>query len=159
MARRLNRCARAPTARWSWRESNPRPNKEHVRFLHAYPGLDFRPMARPEPPTTGLSAIVSPLSRSRRGLSSIFLHRCVRTPRRAGNGAMSRFSTLCRNRLIYCTSIKQRERKKFRQLLFRLRDYRAAGARSACLHTHSTCCQNQTAPWVCLSVREARHPP
>ena len=73
-------------------------------------------MARPKPPTTGLSAKVSPVPRSRHMLSSIFLHRQFRTPRREGNGAMSRFSTLCRNRLIYYTSIKQRERKKFRQL-------------------------------------------
>ena len=73
-------------------------------------------MARPKPPTTGLSAKVSSVPRSRHRLSPIFLHRWVRTPRREGNGAMSRFSTLCRNRLIYCTSIKQRERKKFRQL-------------------------------------------
>ena len=133
---------------WSWRESNPRPNKEYVCFLHAYLGLHFRPMARPKPPTTGLSATLSPEPRSRLRLSSIFLHRCVRTPRRDGIGAMSRFSTLCRNKLIYYTSIKQRERKKFRQLIVRLRDYRAADARSACLHTHSTCCQNQTAPFL-----------
>ena len=26
---------------WSWRESNPRPNRETIRFLHAYPGLRF----------------------------------------------------------------------------------------------------------------------
>ena len=26
---------------WSWRESNPRPNRETIRFLHAYSGLRF----------------------------------------------------------------------------------------------------------------------
>ena len=26
---------------WSWRGSNPRPNKETIRFLHAYSGLRF----------------------------------------------------------------------------------------------------------------------
>ena len=26
---------------WSWRESNPRPNRETIRFLHAYSGLQF----------------------------------------------------------------------------------------------------------------------
>lgn len=25
---------------WSWRESNPRPNKEPKSFLHAYPSVD-----------------------------------------------------------------------------------------------------------------------
>ena len=26
---------------WTWRESNPRPNRETIRFLHAYSGLRF----------------------------------------------------------------------------------------------------------------------
>ena len=26
---------------WSWRELNPRPNRETIRFLHAYSGLRF----------------------------------------------------------------------------------------------------------------------
>ena len=26
---------------WSWRESNPRPNRETIRFLHAYSSLWF----------------------------------------------------------------------------------------------------------------------
>jgi len=26
---------------WSWRESNPRPNRETIRFLHAYSSLRF----------------------------------------------------------------------------------------------------------------------
>ncbi len=28
---------------WSWRGSNPRPNKEPIGFLHAYPSLIFVP--------------------------------------------------------------------------------------------------------------------
>ena len=28
-------------AMWSWRESNPRPNRETIRFLHAYSSLWF----------------------------------------------------------------------------------------------------------------------
>ncbi len=27
---------------WSWRDSNPRPNKQYISFLHAYSVLDFR---------------------------------------------------------------------------------------------------------------------
>ena len=27
---------------WSWRESNPRPNKEQISFLHVYLLVDFR---------------------------------------------------------------------------------------------------------------------
>ena len=26
---------------WSWRDSNPRPNRETIRFLHAYSSLRF----------------------------------------------------------------------------------------------------------------------
>lgn len=29
------------TFQWSWWDSNPRPNKETIRFLHAYSGLWF----------------------------------------------------------------------------------------------------------------------
>jgi hypothetical protein len=58
-------------------KTNPRPNKEHLRFLHAYPGLDFRPAARPEPPTTGLSATFSVSHRSLRHLFCEFPHRYI----------------------------------------------------------------------------------
>jgi len=40
---------------WSWRESNPRPNKEMISFLHVYLRFDFRVQARPKPPTCALS--------------------------------------------------------------------------------------------------------
>lgn len=30
-----------PSILWSWMESNPRPNRETIRFLHAYSGLRF----------------------------------------------------------------------------------------------------------------------
>ena len=40
---------------WSWRESNPRPNKEKISFLHVYLRLNFRVPARPKPPTDTLS--------------------------------------------------------------------------------------------------------
>ena len=45
--------------KWSWRESNPRPHKETIRFLHAYLGLHFRAAARPKPPTATLSSKIS----------------------------------------------------------------------------------------------------
>ena len=51
---------------WSWRESNPRPNKETIRFLHAYLGLHFRAVTRPKPPITALSPKASSNSRSAR---------------------------------------------------------------------------------------------
>ena len=50
-------------SKWSWRESNPRPNRETIRFLHAYSGLHFRVAARPGPPTATLSPKTSSHSR------------------------------------------------------------------------------------------------
>ena len=35
---------------WTWRESNPRPNKEPEGFLHAYPSID--PLAATWPKAT-----------------------------------------------------------------------------------------------------------
>ena len=35
---------------WSWRESNPRPNRETICFLQAYLYLSFRAMTWIEPP-------------------------------------------------------------------------------------------------------------
>ena len=47
---------------------------------------------------------------------------------------------------IYCASIKQRERKYFRQLIFCSQDLRASLRGSTCLHDNSSCCQNHTSP-------------
>ena len=41
---------------WSWRDSNPRPNKQHIRFLHAYFAIDFRHKADSKQPTLRLSS-------------------------------------------------------------------------------------------------------
>ena len=40
---------------WSWRESNPRPNKEPIGFLHAYPDLGFHALAGIRQPIRALS--------------------------------------------------------------------------------------------------------
>ena len=103
---------------WSWRESNPCPNEETIRFLHAYLRLDFRASARPKPPTVALSVLVSLKAHGRFELSPIYLHlyteplqgvafeRClVPTP---SEGI----------KLIYYTSIKQQEQNFLRQLKF-----------------------------------------
>ena len=49
-------------------------------------------------------------------------------------------------KLIYCTSIKQREHKKFRQIIVAGSDYSANQRGTACLRTFSTRCQIQIAP-------------
>ena len=56
-------------------------------------------------------------------------------------------ATVAEIKLIYYASIKQQERSYFRQINFWCRDIierRHHG--SACLHTTSTCCQNQSTP-------------
>ena len=103
---------------WSWRESNPRPNKEAIRFLHAYSRLHFRATARPGPPTGALSSKISSASRGSGRLFPIFLRRFVfwfgttsserRLVPSPGDGIKP---------VIYCTSIRQRERSCFRQLI------------------------------------------
>ena len=50
--------------------------------------------------------------------------------------------------VIYCASIRQRERSCFRQLLFCSQDLRASLRGSACLHDNSSCCQNHTSPFL-----------
>ena len=42
--------------RWSWRESNPRPNEEAICFLHAYLCIGFRATAGAELPTFAFSS-------------------------------------------------------------------------------------------------------
>ena len=103
---------------WSWRESNPRPNEETIRFLHAYLGFDFRATARPKPPTATLSPESHPdigaclnysrftcAADSRRFGTTSLERRLVPSP---GDGIKLK---------IYYTSIKQRERNCFRQLI------------------------------------------
>ena len=105
---------------WRWRESNPRPHKETIRFLHAYLSLCFRGAARPEPPTTPLSPKFSSAHRGIDRLFPIYLRRLI-----LGFGTTSlerRLVLLPCKRIklvIYCTSIKQREHTRCCQLIFR----------------------------------------
>ena len=108
-------------SKWSWRESNPRPNRETIRFLHAYLGLHCRTVTRPKPPITALSSKTSSLSRGSQETISdnpapLYLpdseqhleERCL---------VLSPCKRI--KPVIYCTSIRQRERTLFRQLIFR----------------------------------------
>ena len=55
--------------------------------------------------------------------------------------------------VIYCASIRQRERSCFRQLIFCSQDLRASLRGSTCLHDNSSCCQNHTSPSFSLKFR------
>ena len=107
--------------KWSWRESNPRPNRETIRFLHAYLGLHFRAATRPKPPITALSPKISSRSRSAPKTISdlpapLYLPDSEQHPE-------ERCLVLSPSERIkpvnYCTSFRQRERTCFRQLIFR----------------------------------------
>ena len=105
--------------KWTWWESNPRPHKETIRFLHVYSGLHFRAMARPGPPTMTLSSKVSRPKRGILTLFPIYLHRLT-----LGFGTTSLEQCLVASPcnaikpMIYYASIRQRERNYFRQLIF-----------------------------------------
>ncbi len=130
---------------WKWRDSNPRPNKEPICFLHAYLGLDFRATARPKPPTIALSATISFLHRSLQEPVLIFPHRLILSASGRWLGAMSRFSTLCRNwaNLLY---FDYAARATVLLPVIMANPINERCSCSACLHTCSTCCQNQTPP-------------
>ena len=60
---------------------------------------------------------------------------------------MSRHSTLCREKLIYYTSIKQRERKCFRQIIVGDHGLKRAISDSLRAYTGlSSCCQIHVSP-------------
>ena len=142
-------------SQWSWRESNPRPHKETMRFLHAYSSLDFRATARPGPPTAALSPKASPPTRGRRRLFPISLRRLIL---RFGTTSLERrlVRLPCKRikLVIYCTSIKQREHTRCCQLIFRpKRLWSLQPPSSACLHTISSCRQIQSTPFMALLPR------
>jgi len=66
---------------WSWRDSNPRPNKQQINFLHAYFVIIFRHKAENKHPTLCLSSkFFRPLVEAPKGLFPHFL--CPRIGRR-----------------------------------------------------------------------------
>lgn len=52
-----NSCLHSRAALWTRRESNPRPNREPLRFLHAYPTIDFHSAAGHWQPTSNLYCV------------------------------------------------------------------------------------------------------
>ena len=106
-------------SKWSWRESNPRPNKWQMCFLHAYFMIDFRAGSGHEPPR---QALASKTSSAARGLpptipfsrappnhipTGMVCGRCLVPATVAGIKPVT-----------YCTSVRQQERSYFRQLSF-----------------------------------------
>ena len=106
---------------WSWRESNPRPNRETIRFLHAYLGLHCRAVTRPKPPITALSSKTSSPSRgSQETISDLPAPLYLPDSEQHPEERCLVLSPCKRIKpVIYCTSIRQRERTLFRQLIVR----------------------------------------
>jgi len=107
--------------KWSWRESNPRPNRETIRFLHAYLGLHCRAVTRPKPPITALSSKTSSPSRgSQETISDLPAPLYLPDSEQHPEERCLVLSPCKRIKpVIYCTSIRQRERTLFRQLIVR----------------------------------------
>ena len=71
---------------------------------------------------------------------------------------MSRLSTWCRDRLIYYTSIKQRERNEFRQIIVERPGIKESDQRlSACLRNTPSCCQIHVSPGAYASFAAQRY--
>ena len=103
-------------------------------------------MARPKPPTIALSAFISFLHRSLQQPVPIFPHRLTHSASGRWLGAMSRFSTLCRNyaNLLY---FDYAARATVLLPVIMANPINERCSCSACLHTCSTCCQNQISPY------------
>ena len=104
---------------WSWRESNPRPHKETIRFLHAYSRLWFSSIDKTWTTNRYLILWISSCCRGSTRLFPIYLHRWTL---RFGTTSLERclVPSPCDGikPVIYYASIRQRERSFFRQLIF-----------------------------------------
>ena len=112
--------------KWSWRESNPRPNKETIRFLHAYSRLRFRALTRPGPPT---NALAFKSSSAHQGLCRLFPIYLRRRVLRFGTTPLGRrlVPLPCSGikPVVYCTSTRQREHTRCCQLIFLQKRFRS----------------------------------
>ena len=135
---------------WTWWESNPRPHKETMRFLHAYSRLHFRDTPRPGPPSAPLSPKTSSRHRGLPRLFPIFLRRWVL---RFGTTPLERRLVSSPGEeiklKIYCASIKQREHTRCCQLIFRPSCFKSSQSSLHMLTHHLVLPSNPVKPMVC----------
>ena len=86
---------------WSCGESNPGPNEEAIRFLHAYPRFGFRMKNGSRPPIFTLSPLFRRLAGASSRLFPILLHFLIGPLRINSTREMSHSSILCRISSIY----------------------------------------------------------
>ena len=106
---------------WSWRESNPRPNKRQMCFLHAYSVVDCRGCSgRGHPRQT----VASKSSSAVRGDPPTIPYSRAPPGHRPTGGVGGRClvpSTVGGIKPVtYCASVRQQERSYIRQLSFRI---------------------------------------
>ena len=98
---------------------NPRPNAELMCFLHAYSSIGFRDDAGERQPTASLSSKISEAYRGNRlPIPDLPAPPCRLVSGRGQSGDVLSLQTVRRLSVIYCTSIRQQERKCFRHLKF-----------------------------------------
>ena len=123
--------------KWSWRGLNPRPVVDSMSFLHAYSHVGFRVVTGKRRPIATLS---SKVSRRLSRLSSpyfrfTFTTWSIRLGKRTIGWCLVS-ATVAEIKLIYYSSIKQRERSCFRHLNFWCRWLKSVGIIT--LHAYSS---------------------
>ena len=133
--------------KWSWWDSNPRPNSETICFLHAYSSLLFSWRSKTWTTNYALILLFSLPQWGLRKLFPIVLHRWFL---RFGKTSLERcLAALPCNAIkpvTYCTSVRQRERNYFRQLILWSLCLRSKPTRLRVLTYHFICCQIQSPP-------------
>ncbi len=132
---------------WSWRGSNPRPNRRQKGFLHAYPVIDCRELSRKQASKTTpyllFLAVVTKLTTTTPEL--------LPPPDRTGTGSVHPGDVPLQHLVselgsFYCRKIKLQEQSYLRQLFGRGSVLRVNPPSPACLHNHLICCQYHVSP-------------
>ena len=104
--------------KWSWRGSNPRPNKWQMCFLHAYSVIACRGYSGRGHPRHTVASKISPAARGRPSTIPYSRAPPGHQPTGGVGGRCLVPAASAGIKLTYCTSVKQQERSYFRQLSF-----------------------------------------
>ena len=102
---------------WSWRELNPRPNEEIIRFLHAYPCLQFSSDGKTKATNQSAYLLISHLRREAGTNQFRFISTSgSNSLRTTAFGRCLVLAPCAKIKLIYYYSIKQQEQNCYCQL-------------------------------------------
>lgn len=131
---------------WNRWDSNPRPNKEQINFLHAYLLIDFRLQPGQKQPNYSLAFLVSPINQGCLPTSSEFDTSYSGVTKQPPREILVHTTIIRVELSFYRLAIKQRVRNLFRQLwLVHCFKGQIHNALHAYLPTRS-CCQNLVGP-------------